>query len=212
MKSEEAISQGYKSALKQTKILSQIDGIVTLRDIEPGEIAEAGHTLFEIESQSGMEAELMVSAHDIAMITADTPVRVFANGALIGGTVSRVNPKAAPGSGLCPVTVRLAPDAHVVPGVYLEGSFLVSRERGAIAVPSSALFNRGGERFVYVADGVGGEKTARLTRVEAKDGKDGKVLVSSGLKSGDLLITSGNRGLADGVPVSCDMATDDGRD
>jgi RND family efflux transporter MFP subunit len=183
---------------------------VTLRDIEPGEIAETGRTLFEIDGWSGMEAEFMVSTKDIAAITADTPVKVFANGAFIGGRVTRVNPKAASGSGLCPVTVRLEPDAHVVPGAYLEASFLIRRERGAIAIPSSALFNRGDKRFVYVVDGASGEKIARLAKIEAKDGRNGKVLVASGLKSGDLLITSGNRGLADGAPVSYGMAPADG--
>ncbi|MDR1915107.1 MAG: efflux RND transporter periplasmic adaptor subunit [Synergistaceae bacterium] len=206
MKSEEAISQSYKSALKQTRMLSQIDGIVTARNIEPGELAEAGQTLLEIENQSGIEVELMVSVHDIAAITGDTPVNVIIGGTSLSGRVTRVNPKATPGSGLCPVTVSLAPGAGAVPGAYLEGSLLVRRERNAITIPSHALFSRGDERFVYVADGIGGERIARLTKVDAENGNNGRVLVTSGLKPGDLLITSGNRGIADGVPVSCDMA------
>jgi membrane fusion protein (multidrug efflux system) len=209
MKSEEAKSQSYRSTLTQTRVLSKIAGVVTARHVEPGEIAEIGQTLLSVEDSSDMEAWLMVSARDIGKIDTNTPVRIIAGGAAHEektheGKVKRVNSKAQAGSGLCPVIVAIAPEAGVLPGTYVEGSILVHRKAGAIVIPSSAVVDRGGKRFVYTAHSVSGdaEKIARLTRIETGDGRNGKVLVTAGLQSGDLLIVSGSRGLSDGVSVS----------
>jgi membrane fusion protein (multidrug efflux system) len=207
MKSQEANFQNYRSTLRQTQIRSKISGTVTNRRIEPGEIADIGQTLLSVEDSSDMEAQLMVSIKDIGGINADTPVKVTAGGAAFSGKVRRVSPKAQNGSGLCPVTVALPPSAGVLPGTYLEGSFLIRRETGAIVIPSSSVLDRGGERFVYIVSG-SGLKTARLTRIETGSGKSGKVVATSGLSSGDLLITSGSRGLSDGMAVSYDHKRD----
>jgi RND family efflux transporter MFP subunit len=204
LKSEEAKSQNYRSALRQTQVRSKIDGIVTARYAEPGEVAETGQTLLSVEDLSGMDAQLMVSIKDVGRISANTPVVITANGVSSAGRVKRVNPKAEPGSGLCPVIVAIDPEAGVLPGTYLEGSFMIQKETDAVVIPSSAVFNMRDGQFVYTADGDG--KRARLTKIVTGSGRDGRILAVSGLEPGDLLITSGNRGLADGALISCDIS------
>jgi membrane fusion protein (multidrug efflux system) len=204
MKSEEAKLQHYRSELKQTQIRSKIPGIVTARNVEPGEIAEAGQTLLSVESAGDVEIQFMVSARDIGGIDEKTPFEIIVDGTPFKGKVKRVNPKAQEGSGLCQVITAIDRGAGVLPGTYLEGAFLVHSEPDAVVVPSSALIDRDGERFVYVVSG-DIEKTACLTRIETGDGKSGRVLVKSGLTPGDLLITSGSSGLSDGIPVSYDL-------
>jgi RND family efflux transporter MFP subunit len=203
LKSEEAKSQNYRSALGRTQVRSEISGVVTARYVEPGEIAEPGRTMLIVEDLSDIEAQIMVSARDAGGIGPDTPVVITANGASSNGRVRRVNPKAQPGSGLCPVIVAIDPGAGVLPGTYLEGSFMIRRDEGVITVPSSAVFNQGDERCVYVADSEGSR--ARLVKIVTGSGRDGMATVTSGLKPGDLLITSGSRGLVDGVAVSFDL-------
>jgi RND family efflux transporter MFP subunit len=205
MKSEEAKSLNYRSMLKHTQVRSKISGIVTARDVEPGEIAEIGRTLLSVDDPSDIEVQLMISAKDIRRINADTPIKITAGGRPFKGRIRRIGTRAQEGSGLCPVTAAVDPDAGILPGTHLEGSFLVRRETGVIVIPSSAVLDRGGERFVYTVS-EDGEKTARLTRIAAGSGKSGRVVVTSGLKPGDLLITSGGRGLSDGISVSCDLS------
>jgi membrane fusion protein (multidrug efflux system) len=209
MISNQAALQGNRSALSRTQIRSKISGIVTGRFVEPGEIAEIGQTLLTIEDVSEIEAVLMVSARDICGIGVKTPVTITHNGVPSKAAVTRVSPRAQPGSGLYPVTVKLDPKSGVLPGAHVEGDFLVSRTPGAIVIPSSSVFNRGDEQFVYVVAGEEGERTARMTKIQTGGGGEGKVVAASGIASGDLLIVSGNRGLSDGVPVSFESAKQD---
>ncbi|MDR3281102.1 MAG: efflux RND transporter periplasmic adaptor subunit [Synergistaceae bacterium] len=202
MISEQAALQSNRSALGRAELRSKISGIVTGRLINPGEVAEMGQTLLSIEDVSEMEAIIMVSARDIAGIGVKTPVNVIHNGVSIKGAVTRVNPKAQSGSGLYPVTVGLDPGSGVLPGANIEGDFLVRLTPDAVVIPSSALFNRGEEQFVFVAVGDAGERTARMTKISAGGGGGGKVVATSGIAPEDLLIISGNRGLVDGIAIS----------
>jgi membrane fusion protein (multidrug efflux system) len=209
MISEQAALQNNRSALGRTQLRSKISGIVTERRVEPGEVAEMGQVLLTIEDISEIEAILMVSARDIGGIGVKTPVNVIHNGVQSKAAVRRVSPRAQSGSGLYPVTVKLDPKSGVLPGAHVEGDFLVSRMPGAIVIPSSAVFNRGDEQFVYVAVPEDGERAARMVKIRTGGGADGKVVATSGIASGDLLIVSGGRGLSDGVPVSFKPAKQD---
>jgi membrane fusion protein (multidrug efflux system) len=206
MKAEEAVSQSNRSALGRTKLYSKISGIVTERSVSPGEVAEMGQVLLRIEDPSDMEALLMVSAGDIRGIREDTPVKTLIGGRSFAGKVARISPRAQSGSGLYPVTVKLDPKSGALPGAYIEGSFLVQRMPDAVVIPSSAIFSRGNEQFVYVAEGGDGASEAKLRKVVTGGGASGSAVISSGLEPGDLLITSGNRGLGDGVFVSPETA------
>jgi RND family efflux transporter MFP subunit len=205
MRAEMALSRSSGSALRRTKLHSKISGVVTARHVEPGEVAEAGLVLLSIEGASELEARLMVSMKDIGRISADTPVRIIRGGLSLDGRVKHLTPSAEAGSGLYPVTVSLDPGAGVLPGAQVEGVFLVHMRPGAIVIPAPSLFNRGDERFVYVASSDAEGCKARLTKIETGGGGGGKVLVTSGLYAGDMLIVSGNRGLSDGLPVSLDI-------
>jgi RND family efflux transporter MFP subunit len=209
MISNQAALQSNRSALSRTQIRSKISGIVTGRFVEPGEVAEMGQTLLTIEDVSEMEAVLMVSARDIGAIGVKTPVNIIHNGVSSKAVVTRVSPRAQSGSGLYPVTVKLDPKSGVLPGAHIEGDFLVSRTPGVIVIPSSAMFNRGEEQFVYVVAREKGEQTARMTKIQTVGGGGGKVAATSGIVPGDLLIVSGNRGLGDGVKVSYEPAKQD---
>ena len=198
LKSEEAILKGSQSTLQRTELKASIDGIVSARNVEPGEVAEMGKALISIVDPSDMEAQLMVSKKDIFNINKQTSVDIYVDGTRTGSWVKRVSPEAQSGSGLYPVVVGLKADAGVLPGSYVEGRFLVDRKDGVIVIPSDVVIYRGSTQSVYVASG----DVARSVTIATGAGQGGKVIVTSGLNAGDELIVSGNRNLYDGVSIS----------
>lgn len=198
MKNLEASAQVSKSTLQRTDLRASIDGVVSSRRVEPGEVAEVGKSLISIVDLSDMEVELLVSKKDILRIDKDTPVELLVDGKAGKGWVRRSSPEAQPGSGLYPVVVGLAPDSGILPGTYLEGRFMVEKKSDVAVIPSNIVIYRGEKEFVYLAD----EEEARLVEIRTGEGRNGQVIVTSGLKSGDLLIVSGNRGLFDGARIS----------
>ncbi|MBQ9595071.1 MAG: hypothetical protein IJR35_04360, partial [Synergistaceae bacterium] len=61
----------------------------------------------------------------------------------------------------------------------------------------NTVLYRGSTQSVYLAHG----NKAKLTAITTGEGREGRVIVTSGLKPGDALITSGNRVLYDGAEI-----------
>ncbi|MBR1672522.1 MAG: efflux RND transporter periplasmic adaptor subunit [Fretibacterium sp.] len=202
LKSAEAALRSSQSTLQRTELKASIDGIVSARNVEPGEIAEAGVPLLSIVDPKEMEAELMVSKKDISRINKDTPVDIVVDGVVSQGWVKRISPEAQSGSGLYPVVVGLPETSGILPGTYVEGRFRVAHQANVIVIPSNVVIYRGDTQSVYVAARAGEEDTAKLVSITTGEGRDGQVVVTSGLKAGDELIVSGNRILYDGVNIT----------
>ena len=130
-------------------------------------------------------------------INKNTPVEIYVDGKKHSGWVKRASPEAQSGSGLYPVVVGLPENSGILPGTYLEGRFCVSSQKNVVTIPSSVILYRGNTQSVYLADG----NIAKLTAISTGEGHEGKVVVTSGLKAGDVLITSGNRVLFDGAEI-----------
>ena len=197
LKTAEASLRSSQSTLQRTSLKANIDGIVSARNVEPGEIAEAGAVLLSIVDPKEMEAELMVSKKDIMKINKNTPVEIYVDGQKHIGFVKRLSPEAQSGSGLYPVVVGLPENSGILPGTYVEGRFQVSKQQSVVVIPSNVVVYRGDSQSVYVANG----NKAKLTMITTGEGREGRVVVTSGLKPGDALITSGNRVLYDGAEI-----------
>ncbi len=197
MKSAEASMKSTQSSLQRTSLKASINGIVSARNVEPGEIAEAGAVLLSIVDPKSMEAELMVSKKDIMKINRGTEVEIYVDGKKHIGYVKRTSPEAQSGSGLYPVVVGLPENSGILPGTYVEGRFRVDTAQDVVIIPSNVVIYRGKTQSVYLADG----NKAKLTAITTGDGREGRVVVTSGLKPGDKLITSGNRVLYDGAEI-----------
>ncbi len=197
LKSTEAALKSSQSTLQRTSLKASINGIVSARNVEPGEIAEAGAVLLSIVDPKEMEAELMVSKKDIMKINTNTPVEIYVDGTTHKGWVKRTSPEAQKGSGLYPVVVGLPEDSGILPGTYVEGRFMVNSQQNVVVIPSNVVLYRGTTQSVYLADG----GKAKLVAITTGEGKEGRVVVTSGLKPGDNLITSGNRVLYDGAEI-----------
>ncbi len=197
VKSAEAALRSTQSSLQRTSLKASINGIVSARNVEPGEIAEAGAVLLSIVDPKEMEAELMVSKKDVQKINTSTTVEIYVDGKKHTGRVKRISPEAQSGSGLYPVVVGLPENSGILPGTYVEGRFRVSSQQNVVVIPSNVVIYRGTTQSVYVANG----NRAKLTAITTGEGREGRVVVTSGLKPGDALITSGNRVLYDGAEI-----------
>jgi RND family efflux transporter MFP subunit len=187
MKSEEARLQASRSTLSRTQIRASIDGIVASRMIEPGEVAADNKPLLTIIDLKDLEAEIMVSRRDIMNIRTETPVEVISDRQRSQGTIRRISPEAAPGSGLYTVVVGLNA-LDVLPGTHVEAKFLVERQENLLIVPSDIVQRRGENAYVYVVEG----DRAKLREIVPGEGQNGFLSVIEGLGEGDLLVVRGH--------------------
>jgi RND family efflux transporter MFP subunit len=188
-------ASGTRSA--RTVIRAKIDGVVTERHAEAGEIAEAGRTLLVIQDTGDLEIEVLLPQADRLYIVSGTDVEVPLEDRLVRGSVKRLDPAADPQTGLFRAIVAMPPDRALLPGATVEARILVKRSLGGVVLPTGIVQREGDENFVYV---VSGDRVQRRP-VTLGEGADSQVEIRSGLKPGETIVEEGSSALFDGARI-----------
>jgi len=178
--------------LTYTEIRSPIDGIVTDRSIEKGDLANPGQVLLSVYDPTKMRLEAAVPVRLIDRLQKGQAVPVvldYPSGSLTG-RVSEIVSEVDPASRTRTVKIDLqkAPK-EVLPGAF--GRVWVDGDRHpAILVPASAVQRVGQLELVRVVDG--STSLRRLVTTGPRYGD--RVEILSGLSEGDLILTGSAKG------------------
>jgi RND family efflux transporter MFP subunit len=127
------------------EVRSPIDGVVTEKMVETGDVVGANNRLFTLADVSTMVVRVSVSELDVVEIGAGQEVNVRFDafpGESIVGRVLRVFPSADPATRLVPVEVALeGPQARRMarPGFLARVNFALDPHPGALLVPSMSV-------------------------------------------------------------------------
>ncbi len=186
------------------RILSPLDGVVTRRSVEVGDlIAANGKELFALAQTDPLRLTLWIPQVYASEITEGQEVTLR----IPESPGRKLTAKVAHAAGaLDPVTrtrqVELAlpnPDGKLLPGTYGEVSFKLSSTAKALLVPTSTLVTgQDGTRVVTV----GKDNTVSFQNVTVGRDLGRDIEILSGLKSGDVLVSSPSDLLADGETVN----------
>jgi multidrug efflux pump subunit AcrA (membrane-fusion protein) len=188
-----------ETVLGFARVSAPIAGIVTQRFVDPGDLANPGMPLLEIEQTGEYRLEAAVPESLISMIRVGQQVGVaieaLGESGPTEGRIAQIDPSADDASRTFTVKVALESHAGLRSGLY--GQLLLpGGERGGLSVPSSAVVSRGQIQSVFaVQDG-----TARLRLVSLGALLDGRYEVLSGLTAGDRVVLDPSA-VVDGSPV-----------
>jgi RND family efflux transporter MFP subunit len=192
-----------RDTLSYTVLTADGPGAVTAKGADPGEVVRAGAAIVEVARHGGLDAVFDVSEQimrtgprepppvEIAM-TLDPRIKAM-------GRVREVSPQADSTTGTFRVKVAIEnpPDAMRL------GSVVTGRIRLApphrTEVPASALTQAGDHPAVWVVDPQSQTVSLRAVDVGQYEGND--VVLSSGLKTGDIVVTAGVQMLRPGQKV-----------
>lgn len=173
--------------------------------LEGYETIAIGSPVVALTDLGPQEVSADINETEIAGVRVGQPVEVSPNAypqLALHGVVSQVSPRADRNKNTIAVKVRLEPTKTVLP--YDASVKLTFVDPSSVAlpagvnVPSSAVLERAGKRFVFVVSG--GRATAR--EVGARPARDGIVTVTSGLSDGERVAVSELQRLKDGTRVS----------
>lgn len=189
----EATVLNMQAALGKTVLRSPIDGTVTTRQVEVGEIVAADSPIFKIISESDFMLEANVPEVDIAKVKvgnqASVTLDAYGNETLFNATVIKIDPGEVVIEGVptYKVTLNLVDgNGRVRPGMSANIDIMTARQDNVIAIPYRALIVKNGDRFVRVLRAGG---AVEEVKVEAGlRGSDGNVEIIQGLKEGDNVI------------------------
>jgi HlyD family secretion protein len=199
--------QGAQAQFGYSEIRSPINGVVTDRPVYVGELPAAGAPLITVMDTSEVIAKAHVSQEYAAQVKLGAPATITAVGvdAPVSGKVTQVSPALDPNSTTVEIWVTAKnPAGQLRPGSAAKVAIETKRAKGALAVPDKALVtSEDGKQQVAVVSG----DVAQLKPVETgiEDATAGLVQVTSGLKSGDVVVNNAY-GLPDKTKVKVQAA------
>jgi RND family efflux transporter MFP subunit len=192
---------------RYTNVTAPISGTITAKFAEQGDMASPGMPLLTIESQSSLQAQVLVSEQNITQINEGMSVQVTLKSLnkMVSGTVSEISKSAANTGGQYMVKINIHNSADLLPGMFANVQFPTKSSgevnqdfQESVMVPKSVLVENGQLTGVYV---VSSQNTAVLRWIKTGKTFGDQVEVLSGLNSKEKYILTSNGKLYNGVKV-----------
>ena len=184
-------------------ITAPISGVVSARDVEPGQPVRVGDPLFTVVNSAVLELSGQVPVEEAGAVTVGQPVIFTLTGRTeeLRGTVARKDPVADPATRQVGVYVRLQnPGGRIVGGQFARGRVMSDSAVQATLVPEAAVRGEGDSVFVLVVEQ--GRVARRDVVLGPRDPAAGMVAVRSGVEPGTRVV------IAPGTSITPGMAVD----
>jgi RND family efflux transporter MFP subunit len=185
--------------LRYTRVLAPDDGVITVRTISVGQIAQAGNEMLRLLRQGRVEWRAEVPEARLREIARGQTVKlVTADGSEIEGTVRTVSPtiQSSNRTGLVYVDIKAGTSAR--PGMFARGQ-IVTGVGAANMAPLASIATQDGYSYVFT---VNASNIVERRRVETGVVNGDSIEVVSGLGPGERVVDKGAGFLREGDRVS----------
>ena len=197
-----------KASLAKKRILAPFSGTIGIRQVDVGDYLASGTVIATLQDLSSLYVDFYVPEQWVPKLTVGQSVQLKVSAYPqqdFTAQVSAINPKVEDSTRNVLVRATLAnPDGQLLPGMFASLQVLLPDPQPAIVVPESAITYTlyGNSLFVVAqkknADGqvekdANGQPVLIAERrfIETGERRDGLVLISKGLKSGEQVVSAG---------------------
>lgn len=198
----DAAKTQYDNLMENTVLRSPINGVVTARNYDPGDMTGGQPVLTVGQLAPVVKVLINVSEGDLGRLKTGMPVKVTFDafpGEDFSGKVQRIYPTVDPATRTSAVEVRIANAAErIKPGMFARVDISLGT-RANVVVPDRAVVKQtgSGNKYVYVlSDG-----HVSYKKVTLGQRFDTTYELLDGIEDGDTVVISGQSRLADGVAV-----------
>ena len=200
----ESSKAAYEEAslqLEYTSIRAPFDGVVTVRNIELGQRVNQNQSLFILGDFSPLRAKIYVPEKDISRIYTGMSAKIEIEAEPeeeFTGVVKMISPIVDPESGTSKVTIDIDDDrGKLKPGMFASVFITTETHTNTLVIPKRSLVLESDLDQVYIfQNGVAKKVTLKLGFTSGDF-----VEVLNGLQEGDLVVTAGQDGLREGLPL-----------
>ena len=203
LKAQLAAAQSqYDNVLENTVLVSPINGVVTARNYDPGDMTGNLPVLTVGQLSPVVKVIVNVTESDLSKFRAGLPVTVTFDAfpdENFEGKISRIYPTVDSSTRTFQTEIVITNRGErILPGMFARVSIDLGSHNNVV-VPDRAIVKQtgSGNRYVYVYH----NGTVSYERVELGRRLDDAYELLSGVNSGDTVIISGQTRLADGVKV-----------
>lgn len=201
----EAARAAAEASMARALIRAPFAGVIAQRLHNPGDVVQgiATDPILRLVDPDRLEITAPIPAADAQRVLPGAAARVTS---IAGPSPLRLivasRPEASGRGGDALVRLSFAEPATIAVDTRVDIEIDGEEHVDAVLVPAGALIRQGTEIAVLVAAGTRAER--RLVSTGLAD--DERVEITSGVKAGELIITRGHTGLADGATISVDTS------
>ena len=197
----QAVYRGQANQAGYAALVADIDGVVTAVDAEVGQVVASGTPVVRVAKTGEKEIVIGIPEDKVDSVNsiADVKVRLWANPTdAVPGKIREVSPVADPATRTYTVKVAI-PDSltEAKLGMTAVVQFASRLPTPQIKVPLSALFNEKAKTSVWVVE----NDAVKLTPVTVTGAAGNELVLGSGLKGGQTIVTAGVNLLKPGQKV-----------
>jgi RND family efflux transporter MFP subunit len=201
-KSAEALLETSQDALSYTELRADADGVITARNAEVGQVAQAASAMFTLAHDGPRDAVFKVYESLFLknkMVDKVTITLLSDPSRNVEASVREISPTIDPATGTIKVKVGLEGPASMPLGAAVAGTFHSATQQ-AIELPWSAMASKVGHPAVWVVDP--SSSKVSIHSIDVSTYGTGKFGVSVGVAAGDLVVVNGTKFLRPGQVVS----------
>lgn len=187
--------QSPSQIVSTVAVPAPIDGVVTARSANLGQVIGMGQEMFVVTDLSEVWAVGDLYEQDFASVQVGSAATVSTPaypGLTLRGRVTYIDPRVEPATRTAKVRVEVPNrDGRLRLGMYLSIAFDTSTGQRVVLVPKAAVQSLGDRQVVFLpAKGEAGKFIQRIVRLGEQRGESQVVL--SGLQPGEIVVTEGS--------------------
>ena len=190
---DKQINKPETGGVPHVTLFAYVSGSVVERKVTQGQYVNAGDTLLTVADLSQVWIKADVYEDQLPQIRPGQDVDITAEALpnrTVHGHVDFIEPAANPQTRTVPVHVHVAnPGMRLLPGMFVNATFISRAPRESIVVPRSAVLDTGTRKIVYLARANGVFEAREVT---VGTPSEDLFPVTNGLKLGDKVVLSGN--------------------
>jgi HlyD family secretion protein len=178
--------------LRNTRIVSPVDGFVGKRNVDPGAWVSQNAPVVSVVDIARLRIVANVVEKDLRLVNPGDQASIEVDaypGEIFRGRIARVSPVLDPATRTATMEVEIPNvDYRLKPGMYARVALTIEERENALLVPKISVVDVEGKRGVFVADA---DNKARFIPVKLGLEDAERMEIVEGLKVGDQIITNG---------------------
>lgn len=200
LKTAQAQSQLIQVQIAKTSVRAPFSGKIGLRSISPGTYITPSILVAKLVNSGQLKITFSIPEKYANKVKMNTNLTFSVSGSTEKYTakVYAIEPEVAPATRTLQIrAIANNRDGKLIPGTFADVELPLDIIKDAIVVPTEAIIPIQNGKKVFIAN----HGKAKELKVETATRTDASVLVLSGLKAGDTLLTSGVMSLKDDNPI-----------
>jgi multidrug efflux system membrane fusion protein len=199
-----AQAQTQSNQAGYAKLMATTSGVITGVEAEPGQVVSAGQPVVRFAQDGPRDAVFAVPEHVVGRLKLGQKMTasLSSGNQTVQGQVREIGASADPVTRTFTVKLGLEKSEALPLGITLNvhAPHLAGSQPNVIKVPTSALRQEGQQSAVWVFDAASSTVTSQMVQVATADGNE--VVIASGLKPGQQIVSAGVHVLSPGQKVT----------